>query len=588
MRLVRSTQLYIACAIMSLGACARSDAPPASLAREPAIPARRVPVFPADWPFKAGATPTFGAHAMVASDQPLASAAGLEIMHAGGNAVDAAVATAFALAVTYQEAGNIGGGGYMVLRMADGRTAAIDYREVAPLAATRDMYLDAHGNKTDRSLDGHLASGVPGSVAGLSTVLARYGTMSLSAVMQPAIRYAKEGFVVDSVFARSLRNDSARIARFPVAAGTFLPDGRVPAVGSRFLQPFLARTLSLIAAQGPDAFYKGEIADSLVAEMQRGGGIITRQDLASYRPIWRTPIRATYRGYTLLTMPPSSSGGATIVEALNILETYDSIPPIGTAAYAHILGSAYQRAFIDRNSKMGDPAFVQVPLGTLTDKAYARRLRATINPVRATPTPVVDQLMREGTETTHLSVVDPFGNAVASTTTTNGNYGSGVLVRGAGFFMNNEMDDLAVKPGEPNQFGLVEGEQNAVAPGKRPLSAMSPTIVLDPAGQLLLVIGSRGGPRIITSTSQVILNVIDQRMSIADAMAAPRLHHQALPDTLRMEPHGLDRAVIDSLNATGHAVGLIGNVGLVNAIMRVRGGFESVGDPRRPGGIVGY
>ena len=589
MRPARTAYAHVALLMFTFTvACARPATKPVPLAGEPAIPARRVPVFPADWPWQPGAKAAFAAHAMVASDEPLASAAGVEIMRAGGNAVDAAVATAFALAVTYQEAGNLGGGGYMVVRMADGRSEAIDFREVAPLAATRDMYLDAQGNKTDRSLDGHLASGVPGSVAGLSTVLARYGTMPLRAVMQPAIRLADEGFVVDSGFARSVRNDSARIAKFAVAAGTFLPGGRVPAIGSRFRQPWLARTLGLIAERGPDVFYKGEIADSIVAEMLRGGGIITKQDLAGYKPIWRTPIRATYRGYTLLTMPPSSSGGATIAEALNILETYDSIPPTGTAAHAHILGAAYQRAFIDRNSKMGDPAFVRVPLAQLTDKAYARRLRATIDPVRATPTPVVEQRMREGTETTHYSVVDPYGNAVATTTTTNGLYGSGVLVRGAGFFLNNEMDDLAAKPGEPNQFGLVEGEQNAVAPGKRPLSAMSPTVVLDPAGQLLLVIGSRGGPRIITSTSQVILNVIDQRMSIADAMAAPRLHHQALPDTLRMEPRGLDRAVIDALNATGHRVGLISNVGLVNAIMRVRGGFESVGDPRRPGGIVGY
>lgn len=589
MKPARTAPPHAALLVITLAvACGGPAAKPVPFAGEPAIPARQVPVFPADWPWQPGAKATFAAHAMVASDEPRASAVGIEIMRAGGNAVDAAVATAFALAVTYQEAGNIGGGGYMVVRMADGRTEAIDFREVAPLAATRNMYLDTKGNKTDKSLDGHLASGVPGSVAGLSTVLARYGTMPLRAVMQPAIRLAEEGFIVDSSFARSVRADSARIARFPVAAGTFLPGGGVPAIGSRFRQPWLARTLGLIAAKGPDVFYKGEIADSIVAEMQRGGGIITRRDLEGYKPIWRTPVKVTYRGYTLLTMPPSSSGGATIAEALNILETYDSLPPIGTAAYAHIIGSAYQRAFIDRNSKMGDPAFVQVPLARLTDKAYARGLRATIDPAKATPTPVVERLMREGTETTHYSVVDPYGNAVATTTTTNGLYGSGVLVRGAGFFLNNEMDDLAAKPGEPNQFGLVEGEQNAVAPGKRPLSAMSPTVVLDPAGQLLLVLGSRGGPRIITSTSQVILNVIDQRMSIADAMAAPRLHHQALPDTLRMEPHGLDPAVIEKLNATGHRVGLIGNVGLVNAIMRVRGGFEAVGDPRRPGGIVGY
>ena len=571
-------------ALAMLSACTS----PSPYAGDPAIPARRVPVFPAEWPWQPGAKATTAAHAMVASDEVRASAAGVEIMRAGGNAVDAAVATAFALAVTYQEAGNIGGGGYMVIRLADGHTAAIDFREVAPLAATRDMYLDATGKKTDKSLDGHLASGVPGSVAGLATALASYGTMPLRRVMEPAIRLATDGFVVDSGFARSVRNDSARIAKFPEAAATFLPGGGVPVVGSRLRQPVLARTLGLIAERGPAVFYRGEIADSIVAEMRRGGGIITRTDLEGYRPLWRTPIRATYRGYTLLTMPPSSSGGATIAEALNILETYDSLPPIGTAAYAHILGAAYQRAFIDRNSKMGDPAFVQVPLATLTDKAYARRLRGSIDSVQATPTPAVEGRMREGTETTHFSVVDPYGNAVAMTTTTNGLYGSGVLVRGAGFFLNNEMDDLAAKPGEPNQFGLIEGENNAVAPGKRPLSAMSPTIVLDPAGQLLLVVGSRGGPRIITSTSQVILNVIDQRMNIADAMAAPRLHHQALPDTLRMEPRGLSRDIIDALNATGHSVGLIGNVGLVNAIMRVHGGFEAVGDPRRPGGIVGY
>ncbi|HEY3287455.1 MAG TPA: gamma-glutamyltransferase [Gemmatimonadaceae bacterium] len=547
-----------------------------------------MPVFPAEWPWQPGAKATFAAQAMVASDDPIASAAGVDVMRAGGNAVDGAVATAFALAVTYQEAGNIGGGGYLVLRMADGRTDAIDFREMAPGKATRNMYLDAQGNKTDKSLDGPLASGVPGSVAGLTTVLAKYGTLPLRTVMQPAIRLAEDGFVVSENFARSVRNDSARIAKFPVAAGVFLPEGRVPAVGSRLRQPWLARTLRLIAEQGADAFYKGEVADSIVAEMQRGGGIITKGDLANYKPIWRTPIRGSYRGYGFITMPPSSSGGTIVAEALNILETYDTLPPIATADYAHLLGSAYQRAFIDRNSRMGDPAFVRVPVDTMTDKGYARRLRATIDPVRHTPTPALERRMREGTETTHFSVVDARGNAVAMTTTTNGLYGSGVLVRGAGFFMNNEMDDLAAKPGEPNQFGLVEGENNAVAPGKRPLSAMSPTIVLDPAGQLLLVVGCRGGPRIITATSQVILNVIDHRMSIADAMAAPRLHHQALPDTLRTEPRGLDRSTIEALTARGHAVGLISNVGLVNAIMRVRGGYEAVGDPRRPGGIAGY
>jgi gamma-glutamyltranspeptidase/glutathione hydrolase len=395
-----------------------------------------------------------------------------------------------------------------------------------------------------------------------------------------------------------VRDDSARIARFPNAAAVFLPGGRVPAVGSRLVQPQLARTLRLVAERGADVFYRGEIADSLVAEMRRDGGIITREDLARYEPKWRTPIRSTYRGYTLFTMPPASSGGITITETLNILETWDSLPSFGSAAYAHVLGSAYQRAFIDRNARLCDPAFCQIPVDSLTSKSYAQRLRGTIDAARATPTSALEHTILdgaatgarvgEGTETTHYSVVDAMGNAVATTTTTNGLYGSGVLVRGAGFFMNNEMDDLAAKPGMPNQFGLIEGEQNAVAPGKRPLSAMSPTIVLDPRGSVLLVLGSRGGPRIIKSTSQVILNVIDHRMSIADAMAAPRLHHQSRPDTLRFEPNGVDAATADSLRAMGHAIGRISNVGLVNAIMRVRGGWKAVPEPRRRGGIAGY
>lgn len=587
LQIVRASSRAALLAMTLVAGCGRSGAVSNGLG-DPAIPDRRTPVFPAEWPWQPGAKATFAEHAMVASDNGYASAAGVEIMKAGGNAVDAAVATAFALAVTYQEAGNIGGGGYMVIRMADGRTDAIDFREVAPLKATRNMYLDAKGNKTDKSVDGHLASGVPGSVAGLTEALKRYGTLPLATVMAPAIRYATEGFVVDSNFMGSVRKDSARISKFPVGAEIFLPGGKVPALGSTFKQPALAHTLTLIAAQGADAFYKGEIADSLVAEMQRGGGIISKEDLAGYKPVWRTPIKSTYRGYTLYTMPPSSSGGAIVSEVLNMMETYDSLPPVATAAYGHILGDVYQRAFIDRNFRMGDPAFVNVPVDTLIDKAYAKRLRATIDPTRHVPSPAVQKTMHEGTQTTHYSVVDAHGNAVATTTTTNGLYGSGVLVRGAGFYLNNEMDDLAAKPGEPNQFGLVEGEQNAVQPGKRPLSAMSPTIVLDPKGQLLLVVGCRGGPRIITSTSQVILNVIDQRMSIADAMAAPRIHHQAYPDTLRMEVGGFTKAAVDSLNATGHAVGILSEPGKVNAIMRVRGGFEAVPEPRRRGGIAGY
>ncbi|MFA6168863.1 MAG: gamma-glutamyltransferase, partial [Gemmatimonadaceae bacterium] len=318
MRPTRKSRAHAALlSLMFAAACVWPTACSAPAADDPAIPPRRVPVFPVDWQWQPGAKAQFASHAMVASDDPLGSAAGVEIMRAGGNAVDAAVATAFALAVTYQEAGNLGGGGYMVIRMADGRTDAIDFREMAPGKATRDMYLDAQGNKTDKSLDGHVASGVPGSVAGLTTALARYGTLPLATVMQPAIRLAAEGFIASENFVHSVRVDSARIAHFPVAASVFLPSGRVPTVGSRLVQPWLARSLRLIAEQGADAFYRGEIADSLVAEMQRGGGIISKEDLANYRPIWRTPIRGSYRGCPFITMPPSSSGGTIVAEVLN-------------------------------------------------------------------------------------------------------------------------------------------------------------------------------------------------------------------------------------------------------------------------------
>jgi gamma-glutamyltranspeptidase/glutathione hydrolase len=591
-----------------LGACHRAPAPvdsargisptsaaatdvgtPSSRATGTAIYSgdRRPPVFPDAWPYKPGRAAVFGQHAMIASDAPLAGEAGVEILERGGNAVDAAVAVGFAMAVVYPEAGNIGGGGYMVIRMADGRTAALDYREVAPLAATRDMYLDAHGNLTDKSIVGPLASGVPGSVAGLTAALAKFGTMSLADVMAPAIRYAGRGIIVDSVLARSIAGNAGLIRQFG-GAEVFLPGGKPLPVGTRLVQPELAKTLRRIAEGGAQAFYRGETAKLIAEEMRRDGGIITEQDLARYTPVWRDAVRSTYRGYTLLTMPPSSSGGVTITETLNILEGYSSMPPFGSAAYAHLLGSAYQLAFVDRNEKLADPAFVPVPMQQLTDKAYAAKLRATILMDRATPTPAVERAMREGTQTTHYSVADDKGNAVATTTTLNALYGSGVYVRGAGFFLNDEMDDFAAAPGKPNMFGLVQGEANAIQPGKRMLSAMSPTIVLDRDGSLLLVVGSRGGPRIITSTSQVILNVLDQHMILSDAVSAPRIHHQALPDSLQYERNGLFPAVIDSLRRMGHAVEPIGGVGLINAIMRVRGGYEGMSDPRSSGRPVGY
>ena len=523
---------------------------------------------------------------MVASNSALASEAGVEILKRGGNAVDAAVAVGFALAVTLPEAGNLGGGGYMVIHMADGRTAAIDYRETAPLAATRDMYVGPDGHVTDAGVVGYRASGVPGAVAGLAAALRAYGTMPLRTVMEPAIRLAAGGFPVDTALARSIAHAQPLIARFG-GAERFLPGGAPPAIGSLLVQPELAETLTLIADRGPDAFYRGPIADTIVSEMRRGGGLITDEDLARYVVARRDALHGTYRGYTLFTMPPSSSGGVTVLETLNILETYDRLPPFGSTAYAHVMGDAFQRAFIDRNDKLGDPDFVDVPIDRLTSKPYARTLRATIAD-HATPTPKVTGAINEGRQTTHYSVVDAAGNAVATTTTLNNLYGSGVYVRGAGFFMNDEMDDFSAQPGAPNMFGLVQGERNAIAPGKRMLSSMSPTIVLDPAGRLFLVVGGRGGSRIITSTAQVIVDAVDYRMSLADAMAAPRLHHQALPDSLRVEHAGFTAAVLDSLRTMGYAVGEGGAAGTCTGILRASNGWEGVVDPRATGGAVGY
>jgi gamma-glutamyltranspeptidase/glutathione hydrolase len=524
---------------------------------------------------------------MVASNSAIASDAGLAILKQGGNAVDAAVAVGFALAVAYPEAGNIGGGGYMVIRMADGRQAALDFREIAPLKATRDMYVDASGNVTGKSLVGHLASGVPGAVAGLTEALSKYGTMPLSKVMEPAIRLAEEGFSVDSALSASLNAAAPLISGF-AGKNVWLPGGSAPAVGTVVKQPALAAALRAISTDGARAFYDGPVGAALVEEMQRGGGLISAEDLRAYKPVWREPLATTYRGHTIISMPPSSSGGTTIAETLNILESSGAMPAFGTVAHAHLLASAYQLAFIDRNSKIADPDFVQVPLATLTSKDYARTLASGINRTRATPTPVSSAAGREGTETTHYSVVDSAGNAVATTTTINELYGSGVFVPGAGFFLNNEMDDFTARPGKPNTYGLVQGEQNSIAPGKRMLSAMSPSIVLDSSGKLLLVLGSRGGPRIITSVSQVIMNVIDHRMSLADALSAPRIHHQALPDTLRYEKNSLAGPVADSLTAMGHGVSTFGNVGLVIAIMRASNGWHGMVDPRSAGGVSGY
>jgi gamma-glutamyltranspeptidase/glutathione hydrolase len=585
----RTRRLVALATLPALAACAasatRSPAPSA-----PAVPGvlaeRRAPAFPGEWRFRPGERATTAPRAMIASNSRAASEAGVEILRAGGNAVDAAAAVGFALAVTYPTAGNIGGGGFMVIRLADGRAAAIDYRETAPAAATRNMFLDSLGQPTDRSRIGHQAVGVPGAVAGMAEAVKRHGRLSLAQVLAPAIRLAEQGFVADSFLTRSLRGDSAKLVRF-AGATLFFPDGRPVQPGTRLVQAELARTLRRIAERGPREFYEGETADLLVAEMQRGGGLITKQDLAGYRPIWREPLRTTYRGFGITGMPPVSSGGTTSFGILHMLETRDTLPSFGSAAYAHLLAEAERRAFVDRNSKLCDPAFCTVPVEELTSKAYARLLAATIDTTRATPTQSVSSLP-DRTHTTHYSVVDADGNAVSTTTTLNLGYGSGVYVPGAGFFLNDEMDDLAAAPGRPNAFGLVEGEQNAVQPGKRPLSSMTPTIVTDRNGDVVLVVGAAGGPTIISGTTQVILNVVDHRMSLADAMRAPRLHHQALPDSLSFEANGFHASVLDSLRAMGHALKPQPRLVTINAVMRVRGGWEGVSEPRGPGAAVGY
>jgi gamma-glutamyltranspeptidase / glutathione hydrolase len=538
----------------------------------------------ADWPYLGKSRVTASRQAMVVSGSPIASEVGRDILQQGGTAVDAAVAVGFALAVVHPEAGNIGGGGFMIIRSREGKVQALDYRETAPAQATRDMYRSAG---EDGSVTGHLSAGVPGAVAGLIEAHRRYGRLPLAAVIQPAIRLALEGFVVDDYRSRSIGEDSVRLARFPASRTTFLPADRPPQPGSTFRQPELGATLEAIRDSGAAGFYRGRVAELLVAEMKRGGGIISIQDLADYRAVWRDPIEVSYRGYTIYSMPPASSGGVTMGEILNIMEGFSPLPRFGSAALIHREAEAMRRAFTDRNTYLGDPAFVRNPIDRLLSKQYAADLRRQIGE-RASPTPVFEPAPAAGASTTHYSVVDAEGNAVSCTTTLNNSYGSAVTVTGAGFLLNDEMDDFATSPGEPNMYGLVQGEANAIAPGKRMLSAMTPSIVLSPQKQLYLVVGTPGGPRIITMVYHVISNVIDHRMSLADAVMAPRMHHQGLPDTLMVETNGFPPQTLDSLRGRGHAVLEDGKWGDVEGIIRTTQGWEGVSDPRRGGGGAGY
>ncbi len=553
------------------------------------------PPFPEDWSLSADPAPATAANGMVVSTDELASQVGVSVLQSGGNAVDAAVAVHFALAVVNPEAGNLGGGGFLVVREATGQSAALDYREKAPAAATRDMYLDDQGNLTDRVVVGHLAAGVPGTVLGMWEAHQRFGSLPWADLVSPAVALA-EGFEVRERFLGSLGPDMIRsLSGFAASAAQFLPrDGLPPLVGDTLRQPDLAATLGRIMEDGPDGFYGGRTADLIVEEMERGGGIMTREDLAAYTAVWREPIEFSYRDHTIISMPPSSSGGVTVAEICGILDGYDlgSLPWHGPEMI-HLYAEAWRRAYADRNHYLGDPDFIAMPLERMSSPAYAAERRADISLDRATPSVEVGPGMQapdEGENTTHFSIVDGDGNAVAVTTTLNSWYGSKVTVTGAGFVLNNEMDDFAAKPGTPNQYGLVQGENNAIEAGKRMLSAMTPTIVVRPDGRLYLVTGTPGGSTIITTTFQTISNVLDYGMSVVQAVNAPRVHHQHLPDQIYYEASGLEPATVERLEAMGHTVversGVSGDVQMI--IVHEDGTMSAWSDPRRGGRAMGY
>ncbi|OGT93993.1 MAG: gamma-glutamyltransferase [Gemmatimonadetes bacterium GWC2_71_9] len=550
--------------------------------------ARETARIPPSWQFSNVAPPVVGETAMVASEHPLASQIGAEIMRRGGNAIDAAVAVGFAQVVVNPRAGNIGGGGFLVYRTARGEVYALDYRETAPAAASRTMYLDSAGNVTEASMVGALAAGVPGSVAGMFEMHRRFGRLPWRDLVLPAIALARDGHVVDSARAHVIDSNAARLRRFPSTAAILFPGGRPLQSGTLWRQSELARTLELIADSGPAGFYRGRTAELIVAEMRRTGGIITSADLAGYRAVWRDPIVLRYRGWTIYSIPPASSGGITMGQILNILEGYRRLPAFGSPELLHLEVEAMRRAFTDRNRYLGDPDFVRMPLDRLLSKGYAAELRRQIHRDRATPSAEMPPTV-EGSETTHYSIVDTEGNAASVTTTLNDNFGNSIVVTGGGFFLNDEMDDFTSKPGAPNDYGLVQGEANAIAPGKRMLSAMTPSIVLDPYGRLALVLGSPGGPRIISAVAQVISNVIDHGMTLSRAVYAPRIHHQSLPDSIRWEPNGVTPEARRALEAMGHHFfSSPKSNGVVNAVAVTRRGLEGVTDPRIPGGAVGW
>jgi len=578
---LRSDRSLVLLLLAATVACARPGTP----STPPAGP--REGINPA-WTLAGKARVAVGARAMVVSGSPIASDVGRQILQEGGNAVDAAVAVGFALAVVHPQAGNIGGGGFMVFHLADGSHAALDYREAAPGRASHDMYLDRSGEPTALSDKGALAAGVPGAVAGMVEAHRKYGRLPLARVVEPAVKLAREGFIVDTVRSNSIDEYRAWLYTFPASRRYFLPGGQAPPIGSLFRQEDLGKTLAEIRDHGADGFYQGWVADSIVAEMDRSGGLISHQDLAGYRALWREPVRIDYRGYTIYSMPPASSGGVTLGLILNIMEGYGKLPAFGSPALLHREAEAMRRAFTVRNTTLGDPAFVKMPLDRILSKDYAAQLRSEVDPAHASPTPKFAAELREGASTTHYSVVDAEGNAVSCTTTLNDSYGSALAVSGGGFLLNDEMDDFATAPGKPNMYGLVQGEANSIQPGKRMLSAMTPSVVLDSAGKLLLVVGTPGGPTIITQVYHVITNVLDHGMPLPQAVEAPRMHHQALPDEVRLERNGFYPATIGRLESMGHKVVFRGRWGDVEAIIRTADGWQGVSDPRLGGGGAGY
>ena len=538
--------------------------------------------------------PVFGEHGMVASQEAQATQIGIDILKRGGNAIDAGVAVGFTLAVTLPRAGNIGGGGFMLIHNSrTEKTVALDYRETAPHKAKKDMFLDEKGKVESKKIRfSHLSVGVPGTVRGLSLALEKFGTLSLQEVLAPAIKLAEEGIIISQDLAMSLKAARNRLVRRPETQKIFLkPNGHPYQPGERLVQKDLAHSLRLIAEQGPNAFYGGEIAEKLVDDMMANGGLITLEDLKTYIPVLRRPVRGTYRSFEIFSMPPPSSGGIHLIQILNLLEPFP-IHSIGqnSAETIHLMAEAMKLAYADRAKYLGDPDFWEVPDRGLTSKAYANELRRRMNQQRASSTTAIipgNPFPYESNETTHFSVMDNDGNVVSNTFTLNFSYGSGIVPAGTGILLNNEMDDFSAKAGVPNVYGLVGEKANEIVPRKRPLSSMTPTIVMK-GGKPFLVTGSPGGSRIITTVLQIIMNVIDHKMNIASASVAPRVHHQWLPNELRVE-EGLSKDTLALLKTRGHRVVVKNTMGSTQSIMQIDNRFLGFSDPRRPGALaLGY